>query len=192
MSTNRRRRQRCRRCDNLCGKASLLAARHGNRPRPTSSGLTWPRDGRAVPGVLRPLATAESPSFTPVPSFLERQLCRAGARTARSVARPPSRPLPRQFVRALLPSQAGLTQPSQRLLDLIGEQGTRSHRVGHFQRRTELDSLCPVNCTRRPNERRSVAGGNPASTPRGLRQQLHTEGEHRSARCHRREGAACR
>ena len=69
MSTSRRRRQRCRRCDNLCGKASLLAARHGNRPRPTSSGLTWPRDGRAVLGVLRLLPTAESPSFIPVPSF---------------------------------------------------------------------------------------------------------------------------
>ena len=69
MSTSRRRRQRCRRCDNLCGKASLLAARHGNRPRPTSSGLTWPRDGRAVLGVLRLLTTAESPSFAPVPGF---------------------------------------------------------------------------------------------------------------------------
>jgi hypothetical protein len=31
--------------------------------------LTWPRDGRAVLGVLRLLTTAESPSFTPVPSF---------------------------------------------------------------------------------------------------------------------------
>jgi hypothetical protein len=31
--------------------------------------LTWPRDGRAVLGVLRLLPTAESPAFIPVPSF---------------------------------------------------------------------------------------------------------------------------
>jgi len=56
--------------------------------------------------------------------------------------------------------------------------------------RYTLSSPVPVNRSRHRDERRSVAGGHPASTPRGLRQQPHTGDEHRSVRCRRREGAA--